>query len=166
MRNIELKARLEDLPAARRVARTLATHAVEVQEQVDTYFRCTQGRLKLRQISGQAAQLIWYQRPADPQPKPSDYYLVPVPQPDTLVAALRSAMGIVNVVRKRREIYLWRNVRIHLDEVEGLGQFLEFEAVLSHEIDENAGHGQLQELMAQFDIRPQDLMAGSYIDII
>jgi predicted adenylyl cyclase CyaB len=166
MRNIEIKARLDDLPAARRVAETLATQRLGVQEQIDTYFRCTTGRLKLRQVSGQTAQLIWYVRPSDPQPKASDYHLVPAPQPETLIAALRSAMGIVSVIRKRREIYLWRNVRIHLDDVEGLGQFLEFEAVLSSEIDEAAGRGQLQELMAQFDIRPKNLLAGSYIDMI
>ena len=166
MRNIELKARLDDLPAARRVAESLATQRLGVQEQIDTYFRCATGRLKLRQISGQTAQLIWYVRPSDPRPKASDYYLVPAPQPETLIAALRSAMGIVCVVRKRREIYLWQNVRIHLDEVEGLGQFLEFEAVLSPGIDETAGRGQLQDLMAQFGIRPEDLLAGSYIDML
>jgi len=165
MRNIELKARLHDLPAARRVAETLATQRLGIQEQIDTYFRCANGRLKLRQISGQTAQLVWYVRPSDPRPKASDYHLVPAPHPETLIAALRAAMGIVNVVCKRREIYLWHNVRIHLDDVEGLGQFLEFEAVLSAEVDENTGRGQLQELMAQFDIRPEDLLAGSYIDM-
>jgi predicted adenylyl cyclase CyaB len=166
MRNIELKARLHDLPAARRVAEALATQRLGVQEQIDTYFRCTNGRLKLRQITGQTAQLVWYVRPSDPRPKASDYHLVSVPQPETLIMALRAAMGIVNVVRKRREVYLWRNVRIHLDEVEGLGQFLEFEAVLSPEIDDAAGRGQLEKLMSQFDIRPEDLLAGSYTDMI
>ncbi len=75
-------------------------------------------------------------------------------------------MGVVNMVRKRREIYLWHNVRIHLDDVEGLGQFLEFEAVLSAEIDDAAGRRQLETLMAQFNIRPEDLLAGSYTDMI
>src|SRR5271166_3482271 len=82
MRNIEIKARLNDLPAARRVAERLATERGEIQDQVDTYFRCTNGRLKLRQISGQTAQLVWYVRPSDPRPKTSDYHLVPVPQPE------------------------------------------------------------------------------------
>ena len=166
MRNIELKARLHDLPAARRVAEALATERLGVQQQVDTYFRCTTGRLKLRQINGQTAQLVWYARPSDPQPKASDYHLVPVPQPETLKAALEAALGIVNVVRKRREIYLWHNVRIHLDDVEGLGQFLEFEAVLSPEIDDAVGHEQLEKLMTEFNIRPDDLLAGSYTDMI
>jgi adenylate cyclase, class 2 len=163
--NIELKARLDDLPAARCVAESLATQRLGIQEQTDTYFRCTNGRLKLRQIGGQSAQLIWYLRPSDPRPKASDYYLVPAPQPETLIAALRAAMGVVNVVRKRREIYLWHNVRIHLDDVEGLGQFLEFEAVLSPEIDAAAGRQQLEQLTAQFRIRPGDLLAGSYTDM-
>ncbi len=166
MRNIELKARLNDLPAARRVAEALATQQLGIQDQIDTYFRCTNGRLKLRQIGGQTAQLIWYVRPSDPRPKASDYHIVAVPQPDALIAALRAAMGIVNVVRKRREIYLWHNVRIHLDGVEGLGQFLEFEAVLSAEIDESTGRDQLEKLMAQFAISPKDLLAGSYTDMV
>ena len=75
-------------------------------------------------------------------------------------------MGIVNVVRKRREIYLWHNVRIHLDDVQGLGQFLEFEAVLSPEIDDAVGHEQLKKLMTEFNLRPEDLLAGSYTDMI
>ncbi len=165
MRNIELKARLDDVPAARRVAETLATQRLGIQEQIDTYFRCTHGRLKLRQISGQTAQLVWYMRPSDPRPKTSDYHLVPAPHPETLIAALRAAMGVVNVVRTRREIYLWHNVRIHLDEVEGLGQFLEFEAVLSPEIDEAAGREQLEQLIGEFHIQPADLLAGSYTDM-
>jgi predicted adenylyl cyclase CyaB len=166
MRNIELKARLHDLPAARRVAERVATQRLGVEEQTDTYFHCTAGRLKLRQISGQPAQLVWYVRPSDPRPKASDYHLVHVPQPETMIVALRAAMGIVNVVRKRREIYLWHNVRIHLDDVEGLGQFLEFEAALSPEIDEAAGRAQLETLIAQFNIQPKDLLAGSYTDMM
>jgi len=166
MRNIEIKARLHDLPAARRTAEALATQRLGVQDQIDTYFRCANGRLKLRQIEGLTAQLVWYVRPSDPQPKASDYHLVPVLQPETLAAALRAAMGVVNVVRKRREIYLWHNVRIHLDDVDGLGQFLEFEAVLSPEVDEATGRRQLENLIAQFGVRPGDLLAGSYTDLI
>ena len=166
MRNIESKPVFTTCRPHGAAAEALATQRLGVQEQIDTYFRCANGRLKLRQIDGQTAQLVWYVRPSDPQPKASDYHLVPVPQPETLVAALRAAMGVVNVVRKRREIYLWHNVRIHLDDVEGLGQFLEFEAVLSPEIDEAAGRGQLEHLIAQFGIRPEDLLAGSYTDMI
>ncbi len=162
MQNIELKARLVDLDRARRIAAELATQRLEPQHQIDTYFHCRSGRLKLRQIDGLTAQLIWYERPDREGPKASDYHLVPVPDAEALKAALAGALGIRTVVEKRREIFLWHNVRIHLDEVAGLGAFLEFEAVLSAEIDEAAGHTQVDELIGRFGIPSADLLSGSY----
>ncbi|MGK3856667.1 class IV adenylate cyclase, partial [Enterococcus faecium] len=82
------------------------------------------GRLKLREIDGQAAVLIWYDRPDHDAARLSKYHLVPVADPAALKAALTDALGVRGEVRKRREIYLWHNVRIHLDEVAGLGSFL------------------------------------------
>ncbi len=166
MRNIELKARLRNLAAARNVAHKLATTRLGVQSQVDTYFHCTTGRLKLRQIDDRAAQLVWYARPDNPQPKASDYQLVAIEDAESLKAALTAALGVVNIVRKRREIFLWHNVRIHLDEVASLGQFLEFEAVLSPEMTDASGRAQLDELIRQFGIQPTDLLAGSYTDMV
>ena len=166
MRNIETKARLRDLPAARQIAAGLATQRLGVQEQVDTYFVCPHGRLKLRQIEHQPANLIWYERPDQTAAKPSDYQLVPVSNPETLKAALAAAWGIRGVVRKRREIFLHHNVRIHLDEVEGLGPFLEFEAVLHPGLDDAAGEAQVEQLAARFAIRPEDLLPQSYSDML
>jgi adenylate cyclase class IV len=192
LRNVELKARLEDLDAARALARQVATEPLGTQQQVDTYFHCPQGRLKLRQIDGRLGQLVWYARPDQPGPKASDYLVVPVSEPEKLKAALAAALGVLCVVRKRREIFLYHNVRIHLDEVEGLGSFLEFEAVLGSyggpsgqpaamlstpsfgvaegtsgpEVDEATGRGQLDELARQFGLDQGDLLCGSYADMI
>ena len=166
MRNIELKARLADPRAARQTAEALATKRLGVQEQVDTYFPCPHGRLKLRQIDGLSSQLVWYARPDRQGPKASDYRLVPVSNPETLKAALTAALGVQCVVRKRREIFLYHNVRIHLDEVAGLGSFLEFEAVLGPEVDDTAGRAQVDELVARFGIGQADLLSGSYSDMI
>ncbi len=165
MRNIELKARLADPQNARQIAAAVATKRLGVQEQVDTYFHCPNGRLKLRQIDGLSAQLVWYARPDQQGPKASDYRLVPVANPETLKAALAAALGVRTVVRKRREVFLWHNVRIHLDEVEGLGSFLEFEAVLGPHVDDAAGQAQLAELVAKFAIAPGDLLPDSYGDM-
>jgi predicted adenylyl cyclase CyaB len=162
LRNIELKARLHDLAAARAVAESVATKRLGVQHQVDTYFHCPQGRLKLRQIDGLSAQLVWYARPDEQGPKPSDYRLVPVSNPETLKASLAAALGVRGLVEKRREIFLVENVRVHLDEVVGLGQFLEFEAVLGVNLSDADGHAQLDRLMATFGIQPDDLLSGSY----
>lgn len=166
MRNIELKARLADLDEARRIAQSLATKTLGAQDQTDTYFHCSNGRLKLRQIEHSPAHLVWYQRPDEEGPKASDYRLVPVANPETLKAALKDAYGIWCIVRKHREIYLHHNVRIHLDVVEGLGSFLEFEAVLSSDMDDDHGQKQLQELSRRFSISDADLLAGSYSDLL
>lgn len=166
MRNIELKARLSDLEGARRVAQSVATRRVGSQLQTDTYFRCREGRLKLREIDGLTAQLVWYARPDRQGPKASDYVLVPVADPEALKAALAAALGVRVVVRKRREIFLADNVRIHLDEVDELGLFLEFEAVLGPEVDDARGRGQLDELAGLFSLAPADLESGSYADLI
>jgi len=166
VRNIEIKARLADPQAARQVAASLATTTLGLQEQVDTYFHCPNGRLKLRQINGRDAQLVWYARPDQAGPKASDYRLVPTANPETLKAALAAALGTRCVVRKQRQIYLHHNVRIHLDEVEGLGSFLEFEAVVGSDVDDIAARGQVDRLMAEFGITPADLLATSYGDML
>jgi predicted adenylyl cyclase CyaB len=166
MRNIELKARLVDYDAASRVASTIATKRLGTQHQVDTYFRCVSGRLKLRQIDGLRSELIAYARPNEDGPKASDYHLVPVANPETLKAALAASLGILTIVEKRREIFLYHNVRIHLDDVAGLGRFLEFEAVLGPSIDEAAGRMQINALMRHFAISPSDLLANSYGEMI
>jgi predicted adenylyl cyclase CyaB len=164
-RNIELKARLPDPVAARRVAEQICGEA-EIQRQTDTYFHCAHGRLKLREIEGVGAQLIWYDRPDKAEPRGSDYLLTPVMEPAALRKALAMALGVRGVVRKNRRIYLSRNVRIHLDEVEGVGSFLEFEAVLDEQTDDAAGRRQVDELRLQFGIAVDDLLTGSYGDML
>jgi adenylate cyclase, class 2 len=166
VRNIELKSRLSDLAAARELARSIATKEIGLQEQTDTYFHCPNGRLKLRQIEHTPAQLVWYARPDEEGPKASNYRLVPVTNPETLKAALSDAYGIWCIVRKRREIYLYHNVRIHLDDVEELGTFLEFEAVLGPDIGDEQGRAQLLDLRERFSIQDTDLLAVSYSDLI
>lgn len=165
-RNIELKARLRDLERARQVARQVATQHLGVLHQVDTYFHSRRGRLKLRESSDRPAELIYYQRPHQGGAKGSDYFLIPVGDPEALKIALSAACGVRGVVEKRRDLYLAENVRIHLDEVVGLGSFLEFEAVLDETIDDDTGQAQVERLTNLFQIAPSDLLAGSYSDLL
>jgi predicted adenylyl cyclase CyaB len=166
MRNIELKARLADLDMARKVAAVVATERLGVQHQVDTYFHCSHGRLKLRQIDGRRAELISYERANSTSPRPSDYQQVPISDPETLKAALTAALGVRSVVEKRREIFLYHGVRIHLDDVANLGHFLELEAVLGPELDEQAARPLLESLRAHFALSAADLLAGSYGEMV
>ncbi len=166
-RNIEIKARVTSLDAARRVAERLATGHLGKFTQVDTFFHCTNGRLKLREVEGRPAELIAYSRSDQTQPKASQYYLVPIVE-EALACkgALTAALGMAVVVRKRREVFLIDNVRIHLDQVEGLGNFLEMEAVISTPDEDSRAAGCLDALMREFDILPDSLLAGAYADML
>jgi len=136
-----------------------------LQQQTDTYFRVPAGRLKLRVIEGKPAVLIGYHRPDEPGVRGSDYYLVPVPDPELLLLALRAALGVRGTVRKQRDIWHWHNVRIHLDEVDKLGRFLELEAVLTAEADEGISRQRLQHLKQTLGMSPEEI-AGSYADLL
>ena len=164
-RNIEIKARLKSLDAARQVARRLATAELGAQIQTDTYFACRNGRLKLREIALAEAQLIAYERRDGRLPRASDYQIASVSNPADLKEVLRVACGIVAVVKKRREIFLFKNVRIHLDQVEGKGVFLEFEAVLGEHDSDEAGQRLVEALLKQFGLCSSDLLPSSYAEM-
>ena len=166
-RNVELKARVPSLEDARRCARHIATSSGVIQHQTDTYFPCPSGRLKLREIKGSATELIWYLRSDVEESRTSDYQICAVADADSLRQILESACGgIRTVVRKRREIFLWNNVRIHLDEVERHGNFVEFEAILGSDMDDSAGHAKICELKKRFNIPLSALIGMSYGDFI
>ncbi len=161
--NLELKARCADLEAARTRARALATEWVGLDRQTDTYFATRAGRLKLRESSLSGGQLVPYLRPDLPGARRSDYAVVPVADPAAVVRLLGELLGVKRVVRKQREIALYENVRIHLDRVEGLGDFVELEAVW----DGSPAALPEQErriafLRERLGIRDEDLVAGSY----
>ena len=115
-RNLELKFRCTDLAMLRATVRQLCGGIGELELQSDTYFHVPNGRLKLREIQDRLPLLIWYRRPDRTEVRASDYQLVAVTEPAQLKAALTGALGLRGVVKKRREIYLWHNVRIHLDD--------------------------------------------------
>jgi predicted adenylyl cyclase CyaB len=165
-RNLELKARLAAPSAALTAVLKLGAHAGGQEIQTDTYFRVPKGRLKLREIEGQPAVLIWYERPDQDSARLSSYFLVPVADAASLKAALATALGVRGSVRKRRGIYFWHNVRIHLDQVEDLGTFVEFEAVLGPQENEDTARCRLAQLGAALAITPADHIADSYADLL
>jgi predicted adenylyl cyclase CyaB len=165
-RNLELKARCAGLHAAAARMRQLAARDGGLEVQTDTYFCVPSRRLKLREIAGQSAALIGYARPDQTGARLSNYHLVPVMDAAALKALLSDVLGVRGVVAKRRHIYLWHNVRIHLDEVAGLGSFIEFEAVLTCPADEAAAPAQLDELCHLLGIAPVDHLAPSYADLL
>ena len=163
---MEIKATCGDFAAAREAAVRLAGPVVAVLNQLDTYFHVPAGRLKLREIDNASAELIFYDRPDDPDARISRYYLVTVPDPAALKALLSAALGVRSVVRKRRELLLYENVRIHLDAVENLGHFVELEAVLSGPVGQAESLQRLERLAGALGIRPEQRLAGSYGELV
>jgi homotetrameric cytidine deaminase len=164
-RNVELKARDHDPEAT--LAAALAHGAVDhgVRTQVDTYFAAREGRLKLRE-EGEAATLIAYARADEAVARTSAYHLVAVPDGPALAAALDAALGTVVVVEKFRRLLLWEDVRIHLDAVEGLGTWVELEAVALDGSDLSDEHRKVAELRAVLEIEDDDVVATGYAALL
>jgi adenylate cyclase, class 2 len=184
--NVEIKARCRDLGAARTTLLRLGARLVGPDLQRDTYFRVPNGRLKLRE--GQIENnLIFYARPDREGPKRSHVILVATRPGSDLEALLTAALGQIVVVEKRREIYFVEvsdialpddstaserahtreNVKVHLDTVTDLGDFVEIEAI---DLDGTLGtallDAQCRRLMDRLSIAAGDLEAASYSDLI
>jgi len=164
-RNIEIKARIESVQALVAKAAALATEGPIDIFQDDTFFHCANGRLKLRAFSPQSGELIFYRRPDQQGPKESFYLRSPTPEPDTLRESLTLAYGEAGRVRKHRTLFLAGRTRIHLDRVEGLGDFLELEVVLGEDEASDSGVREAHELMAALGVEPAQLIDGAYVDL-
>jgi predicted adenylyl cyclase CyaB len=165
-RNVEVKARASDFAVQRRRAVELAGGPPEVLHQEDTFFRSRRGRLKLRRFSDNAGELIHYEREDAEGPSESRYMIVPTSEPVVLRCALSKALGTLGTVVKRRELFLVEGTRIHLDEVEGLGEFLELEAVLGPGESRKSGEERVRKLSAALCIDDSDLIDSAYIDLL
>jgi homotetrameric cytidine deaminase len=168
--NVELKARDGNPEASAARCRALGASDEGVLTQRDTYFLARRGRLKLRDQGADGSELIAYGRPDEFDPAESTYVLAPVAEAGPMAEALEYALGPpVVTVAKRRHLFLWEGVRIHLDEVEELGTFIEFEAVVESGAGDEAiaaAHEKLGRLRQELGIEDRALVAGGYADLL
>ncbi|MCK4283357.1 MAG: class IV adenylate cyclase [Candidatus Brocadiae bacterium] len=164
-RNVEVKARVADLSAIRRRAEALSDGPCEVLDQDDTFFRVPEGRLKLRVLGSGRAELITYRRADRAGPGESHYLIASADRPAALREVLSSALGAIGTVRKRRTVFRAGQVRIHLDEVEGLGDFVELEVVLREGQPVDQGKKIARSFMEKLGICEADLVEGAYLDL-
>ncbi len=164
--NIEIKARARNFKDIRSRAEALTDTPVQVLPQEDTFFGVAHGRLKLRVRGDGPAQLIYYERPDRDGPKRSDYHIFETPDPESLKTTLGLALGTRGIVRKTRYLYMVGQTRVHLDDVEGLGQFMELEVVLRPDQSDAEGQAVAEDLMSKLGIAEADLLEGAYMDLI
>lgn len=164
--NIEIKARVPHPATLETRVREVADAGPHTFSQHDLFFACPNGRLKLRRFADGQAELIHYHRADASGPKPSTYQRVPVPDPEALASLLTAAYGGMGEVRKTRTLYFVGRTRIHLDEVAGLGAFVELEVVLAPEESPADAHLEAQTLMNRLGILPEHLVEGAYVDAL
>jgi adenylate cyclase class IV len=166
LRNVEIKARVEDIVSlAARAARIASAGPTEILQD-DTFFPCTAGRLKLRDFLDGTGELIFYRRADRTGPKESFYVRSPTTSPDSLRDSLTLAYGQLGRVKKRRTLFLLGRTRLHLDDVAALGTFLELEVVLRDEESSEAGVREATGLMNMLNIGTQQLIDCAYIDLL
>ena len=165
-RNVEMKARVADLSRLRVKVGSLAPAPPEALVQTDTFFVVPRGRLKLREFSDGSGELIFYELPDLAGPKESLYVRCACSDPKAVSAVLGQALGVRGVVEKRRELFMIDRSRVHLDEVRGLGSFLEIEVVLGDGDTAAEGERIARELLAALGVPESALVAHAYIDLL
>jgi adenylate cyclase class 2 len=163
-KNLELKASFPAIRTALSTCARIRARKIGVLNQVDTYFNVKKGRMKLREINGKKSELIYYTRNNIRGSRYSDYIIIPVENPKGMKIVCGLHLGVKTVVKKNRILFLYRNARIHIDAVKGLGTFVEFEVLVKR------GKRQAKRLMEllvhEFGISKQLIVAESYADMI
>lgn len=164
--NIEIKARVHDFDDLQQRAELLSESSCQVIPQEDTFFNCPHGRIKLRELGSQHGQLVYYLRQDISGPKHSEYKIFETNDPTSLKLILTEAFGVRGVISKVRYLYLAGQTRIHLDDVKGLGRFMELEVVLRPDQSDQEGQAIAQNLMHQLGIQQVDLIETAYVDML
>ena len=164
--NIEIKAKARNFSQQKDLACKLTDSPEELICQEDTFFKTLKGRLKLRMFSPSQGELIYYERDNISGPKQSNYSISKTYEPIKLKDMLSCALGVQGVVRKKRYVFIVGHTRIHLDDVDGLGYFIELEVVMQPNQTAKECLQTANEIMEKMQIREDDLIDVAYIDLL
>ncbi|MCK4701421.1 MAG: class IV adenylate cyclase [Bacteroidales bacterium] len=164
--NIEIKARASDFNRQKMIAETLSKLPGERIWQEDIFFKVSKGRLKLRIFDSGSGELIYYLRADSNGPKVSQYQISKINDPDNLRNVLASSLGIRGIIKKQRILYKVGQTRIHLDQVEDLGNFIELEFVMQDNISKHKAIQTIKKLMEKLEIQDNLLINTAYIDMV
>ncbi|MBY0312862.1 MAG: class IV adenylate cyclase [Phycisphaerales bacterium] len=164
MQNVEYKAELRDVALARTIAASIRAISVDTLRQTDTYYRVPDAKLKKRETEGQPTEWVFYSRANRTQSKLSNFTLYPDSMARERFGSTELPVWVV--VRKLRELWTYQGVRIHLDQVEGLGNFVEFEALICPERSMELAHQQVEFLRQSFGPAMGEPIACGYADLL
>jgi len=164
--NVEIKAKCNNPFFIRNYLTFIKAYFKGIDEQTDTYFNVINGRLKLREGNIEN-NLIYYERSNQAGPKNSHFNLIKIENPRELKEVLSKSIGIKIVVKKRREIFYADNVKFHIDDVPGLGSFIEIEAGnINADLTQQQLNEQCEFYIKKFGITESDLIEVSYSDML
>ena len=165
-RNVEIKARINNIETLTAKVATMDDKGPIEIFQDDTFFACPNGRMKLRTFSDNTGELIFYRRSNQSGPKESVYSIAPITAPDKTREVLSQGYGQTGRVRKHRTLFIIGRTRVHLDRVEGLGDFMELEVVLAEKEPTENGVLVANKLLGKLGISPDNLIEGAYADLL
>jgi predicted adenylyl cyclase CyaB len=165
-RNVEIKARINNYTEVMARAAAVADSGPTEICQDDTFFSCSNGRMKLRSFSATEGELIFYRRSDIAAPKESFYVIAPTAAPELLREVLSAAYGQAGRVCKTRTLFMAGRTRIHLDRVKGLGDYLELEVLLAEDEPAEAGVAIANGLLKELGVSPEQLVDRAYVDLI
>ena len=166
MTNLEIKANCKDLKRIEEILNSLDVKFISEGFQRDTYFKVPRSNLKLRETNTGEDFIIWYKRRKKVESKLSEYHIYQTEKSQNLKNFLKNSFGIKSIVEKIRKVYLYKNVRIHLDKVKGLGSFIELEAVLSKNRIDKESKENMNFLVKKLCIKKEDLVKSSYSEMV
>ena len=165
MIDVEIKARCEDHARIRKILKKKGALFGGEDHQIDVYFKSPTGRLKIRKSTIESV-LVYYIRDNIKGIKPSEYYLSKAPEPEKLEELLKNALGELVTVEKKREVYFIDNIKFNIDDVKGLGKFVEIEAITTNPDDIEHMDEIVRSYVKLFEIKESDIQSHSYSDLL
>src|SRR5262249_54968281 len=138
----------------------------EISRQVDVFFPCQGARLKLRMLAPDLGELIRYERSDCAEARGSRYLIARTSDPQNLLDILTTTLGTTGIVRKTRRLFLVGQTRVHIDEVDGLGSFLELEVMLRPGQSDAEGRRIAEDLLEEFGVGASQLVGEAYVDLL
>jgi predicted adenylyl cyclase CyaB len=165
MKNLELKSKSVNMEKLRLLMLELGAEHQKTMHQIDTYFNVPKGRLKLREIDGETAQLVYYERADESASRYSNYSIVEITDSSGFKQMMMDALGVKAIVDKVRELWMYGNTRIHVDDVDGLGYFVELETVITNQTNTEA-QAEHHFVKRALEIDDAKIVPVSYSDLI